>query len=272
MAPTRLAIIFVSAAAAYAGQAGSIDVQDIIRKSVAATAANWKEAPKYSFVERDLSSKKNRAKTTKTYEVLMIEGSPYEKLLAVNDHPLSASEQQAENQKLQNEINNRQHESPRDRKRRIGKYERERLQDQAMMREMGDAFNFRFIGETKIDGRDAYQFAATPKPGYVPKTRETKVLLGMKGTLWVDKDSYQWAKVEAEVVKPVSFYGIAKVAPGTRFELEQKPLTANLWMPTHFAVRVNASALGFLNENSTDDETYRDYRPMSKALELQARR
>jgi len=272
MALTRLAIIVVSAAAAYAGQAGGIDVQDIIRKSVAATAANWKEAPKYAFIERDITSKKNRAKTTKTYEVLMIEDSPYERLLAVNDRPLSVQEQQAEIQKLQAEINNRQHESARDRKRRIGKYERERMQDQAMMREMGDAFNFRLIAETKIDGRDTYQFEATPKPGYVPKTHETKVLLGMKGTLWVDKDSYQWAKVEAEVVRPVSFYGIAKVAPGTCFELEQKPLTANLWMPTHFAVRVNASALGFINENSTDDETYRDYRPMSKTVELQAMR
>jgi len=272
MALTRLGIIFVAGSAVYAGQSGGVDVQDIIRKSVAATAANWKEAPKYSFVERDLSSKKNRGKTTKTYEVLMIEGSPYERLLAINDHPLSAQEQQAENQKLQAEINNRQHESPRDRKRRIAKYERERMQDQAMMREMGDAFNFRFIAETKIDGRDTYQFEATPKPGYVPKTRETKVLLGMKGTLWVDKDSYQWAKVEAEVVRPVSLYGLAKVAPGTSFELEQKPVTANLWMPTHFAVRVNATALGFINENSTDDETYRDYRPMTKALELQAMR
>lgn len=273
MSPLRIGLILVSSAAAYAATAGNIDVQDIIRKSVAATDANWKEAPKYSFVERDLTSKKNRAKATKTYEVLMIEGSPYEKVLAVNDRPLSPQEQQAENQKLQTEISNRQHESPRDRKRRVAKYERERAQDQAMMREMGEAFNFRLVTETKMDGRDVYQFEATPKPGYVPKTRETRVLLGMKGTLWVDKETCQWVKVEAQVIKPVSFYGfMAKVSPGTRFELEQRPVAGNLWMPTHFAVKVNASALGFINENSTDDETYRDYRPMTKALELQAMR
>jgi len=103
--------------------------------------------------------------------------------------------------------------------------------------------------------------------------RENRVRLGRKVTLWVDKDSIQCAKVEAVFIRPVSFYVcMAKVSPGTRFELEQKPVAANLWMPTHFAVRVNASALGFLNENSTDDETYRDYRPMSKAVQLQAKR
>jgi hypothetical protein len=96
----------------------------------------------------------------------------------------------------------------------------------------------------------------------------------MRGTLWIDKQTYQWVKVEAQVVNPVSFYGfLAKVGPGTRFELEQEPVADNLWLPKHFSVRVNATALmGLFNENSTDDETYRNYRPMTKAIELEAMR
>jgi hypothetical protein len=35
-------------------------------------------------------------------------------------------------------------------------------------------------------------------------------------------------------------------------------------------VKVNASALGFINENSSDDETYRDYKPMPSLAELEA--
>jgi hypothetical protein len=257
----------------HGAQSTSVNPQDIIRKSAAVTEANWKEAPKFAFVERDVVSKKNHAKTVKTYEVLMIDSSPYQKLIAVNDHPLSKEEQRLEEQKLQAEILNRKNETPHERKRRIAKYQKERSEDRAMLCEMVEAFNFKLAGETKLSGRDVYQFEATPKPGYVPKTREGKVLTGMKGTLWVDKDSYQWVKVEAEVVRPVSFYGMfAKVGPGTRFELEQEPVAGNVWLPKHFAVRVNASALGFINENSTDDETYSDYRPMSEAAGLQARK
>lgn len=269
MRTIRWASLLVCAAAGFGGQSSGVNVEDIIRKSVAATDANWKEAPKYTFHERDVLSKKDRPKGTKTYQVLMIDGSPYNKVIAVNDHPLSKEEQQVEEEKLRDEVVNRQNEGPRARSRRIAKYEKERAQDQAMMREMAEAFNFKLVRETKLDGRDVYELEATPKPGYVPRTHETKVLTGMKGTLWVDKETDQWVKVVAEVTHSVSFYGFfAKVGPGTRFELEQEPVGGNLWLPRHFAVRVNASALGFINENSTDDETYSDYRPMSQALAM----
>lgn len=265
MQALMLGTILLSAAAVYG--------EDIIRKSVAATEANWKEAPKFGFVERDVASKKNHPKTVKTYEVFMIEDSPYNKVIAVNDHPLSKEEQQIEEQKLQAEMVNRKNETPRERKHRIAKYQKERSEDRALLCEMVEAFNFKLVGETKLNGRDVYQFEAKPKPGYVPNNREAKVLTGMKGTLWVDKETYQWVKVEAEVIHPVSFYGIfAKVGPGTRFELEQEPIAGGVWLPKHFSVRVNASALGFINENSTDDETYSNYRPLSEAAPLQARK
>ena len=260
------------ASSAFGAESSGVDADGIIRKSVAVTNADWKAAPNYSFHERDVISKKDRAGTTKTFAVLIIEGSPYNKLIAVNDRPLSKEEQAVQDQKLEAEIAARSQERPHDRKRRIAKYQRERAQDQAMIREMVDAFDFKLESETKLNGRDVYQFKATPKPGYVPKSRDTKVLTAMNGTLWVDKETNQWVKVMAQVMRPVSFYGIAKVGPGTRFELEQEPVSGNLWLPKHFAVHVNASALGFINEDSNDDETYSNYRPTSQALELQAKK
>jgi len=47
---------------------------------------------------------------------------------------------------------------------------------------------------------------------------------GMTGHLWIDQRDSQWVRVEAEVVRPVSFFGFfAKVGKGTRFLLEQEP-------------------------------------------------
>jgi hypothetical protein len=83
---------------------------------------------------------------------------------------------------------------------------------------------------------------------------------------------YQWVKVQAEVVRPVTMFVVAKVGPGTRFELEQQPINGSIWLPKHFAENVKASALGFLDESSTDDESYSDYRPNpSEALLLGGR-
>jgi hypothetical protein len=63
----------------------------------------------------------------------------------------------------------------------------------------------------------------------------------------------------------VNFFGfVAKIGPGTTILLEQEPVADNLWLPKRFSMHVNASAFGFLDESSTDDETYRDYNLLPK--------
>jgi hypothetical protein len=246
------------------------DAAEIIHRSVQNIEADWKQAPGYSFVERDIEGKHHATPTIKTYEVLMIDGSQYNRLTAIDDRPLSSSEQAEEEKKLRAEILKRGRESDRERHRRVARFLKERDQDHAMLKEMVDAFDFRPTGEANVNGHDCWVFEAEPKPGYQPKTRETKVLSGMKGRLWIDKSQYQWVSVQAEVMHSVSMYGIAKVGPGTHFFLEQAPVAGNLWLPIHFSVSVKASALGFINEDSVDDETYRQYKPMPNLAELEA--
>jgi hypothetical protein len=241
------------------------DVHQLIQRSVEAIEADWKEAPNYTFVERDVESKHDGAPTIKTYQVMMIDGVPYNRLIAINDQPLTPGQQAEEQRKLETEIAKREHESSRERNKRIAKYLKERNQDRAMLKAMADAFDFQLVGEETVNGHDCWVLNANPKPGYQPTNRETKVLTGMTGKLWIDKSANQWVRVQAEVIKPVNFYGFfAKVGPGTNFVLEQEPMGDKIWLPKRFSMRVKASALGMFNENSTDDETYADYKPILK--------
>jgi len=245
----------------------SPNIRQIVQQSEQAIAADWSHAPEYSYIERDVESKRDLRPSVKTYQVLMIDGSPYNRLIAVDDKPLPSAQQAQEVRKLQYEIQERQQESERARQKRIEKYLRERHQDSALLKGMMSAFDFRLVGQETLDGHECWVLDATPKPGYEPTSRETKVLKGMRGRMWIDEASGQWVKVQAEVVQPVSFYGFfAKVRPGTRFVLEQEPVTAHLWLPKHFSTHVSASALGFFNEDSVDDETYSKYEPMSQTL------
>lgn len=248
----------------------NINVDEVIKRSSAAMEKDWQAAPNFSYVERDIQSKRGGAKVVKSYQVSMIEGSTYNKLIAINDRPLSKEQERQEEQKLQAEIEKRKHESANERAKRVAKYQKERRQDHAMIAEMTKAFVFTPVGSEDVNGHEAWVFDATPKPGYQPKIRDAKVLTGMRGRLWVDKQHYQWVKVEGEVVHAVSYGIFAKVSPGTRFELEQEPVTADLWLPKHFSMNVNARALGIINENSTDDETYKDYTPLSKTTAVAA--
>jgi hypothetical protein len=182
---------------------------------------------------------------------------------------LSPDEKAEEERKLHKEIERRQNESERERHRRVAKYEREQNRDHRMLQEMVEAFEFKIAGEAQVDGHACWMMDAEPKPGFEASDHEGHVLKGMKGQLWIDKATDQWVKVHAEVVKTVSLYGfLAKVGPGTAFDLEQEPVADGVWLPKAFNIRVRASALGFVNENSEEADTYLDYQPMPQALAL----
>lgn len=243
--------------------AAANQAQDIVARSVRNTNADWSAAPRYNFTERDVVTKKGR-RSVMTYQVLMLRGSPYKKLIAVNDEALPAARAAGEERKLQQEIARRQHETPSAKRRRIDEYQRERRQDHELMGEMVQGFEFKLDGEETVDGRRCFVLDATPRPGYQPKSRETKALKGMRGKMWIDEQQYQWVKVHAEVFRPVAFgLFIAHVEPGTEFTLQQKPVDGNIWLPSHFATRVNAQILIF-SRRSTDDETYSQYRQAAR--------
>lgn len=262
-------LFFLAAIAGLAWPAGLPEANgtEIVQRSTQQTTANWNQVPKYSFVERDAQSKHDSAPATKTYQVLQIDGSPYNRLIAVGDQSLSAREQEAEDRKLSNEMQKRGQESERERSKRIEKYEKGRSQDRALLSGMMEAFEFKLAGREVIDGRDCWVLDAAPKPGYQPKNRETKVLTGMRGRFWIDQATGNWVRVQAQVFQTVSMAGFfAKVRPGTQFSLEQAPIAGGLWLPKRFSMHVNASAFGLINADSVDDETYSDYRPMPEAL------
>jgi len=253
-----LALVFVCALAA----ASLPNVDQIVQRSVANTERDWQAAPGYNFTERDVVIKKGRS--IKTYRVLMIDGSPYNELIGENGQPLSHEQSAEQESKLKQETARRQHETPAQRQKRTGEYERERHQDNALLQQMIKAMNFRLAGEETMDGRKCFVLEGTPKPGYRPVSRDTKVLKGMRGKMWIDEQQYQWVKVQAEVFRPVAFgLFIAHVEPGTQFTLEQSPVQEGLWLPSHFEMQVKARILGYWPHRSNDDETYWNYQRAS---------
>ena len=196
----------------------------------------------------------------KTYEVIMLGGTPYRRLVAVDGEPLAAAGARLQEQILEKADRERRAESSAQRARRIASYERGRRRDHTLFQQMTAAFDFRLAGTERINGRDAYRLRATPKPGYRPPNPQAQVLTGMEGTLWIDQQTMQWARVEAHVVRPVSIEGfLARVEPGTRFELEYGPVAAGIWEPMHFVMASHARVLFVYNRRDRDDESYSDY-------------
>ncbi len=235
--------------------AAAPDAATIIQRSVQANERDWHASPQYNFFETD------RGKGgTRTYHVTMIDGSPYNELVATNGHPLSREQEGKEKEKLDHTMAKRRSESQEERAARIAKYEKERKRDRLLMDQMARAFNFKLERREKLGNFDMYVLSAAPRPGYQPPTMEAKVLTGMQGKLWIDTRTYQWVKVEAEVLHPVSIAGfLARVEPGTRFELEKMPVGDGIWLAKHFVMRSKAKVLGVVAKHDSADETYFRY-------------
>jgi hypothetical protein len=227
----------------------------IIHRSVQANHADWKAQSDYSFRRSDV-----QGALRQTFEVTMLNGSPYERLVALNDQPIGPDQQRQEQAKLERETRARQNETSRQRHARIAKYEDNRADENFLMRQMVSAFTFSLVSQEQIDGVDCYVLKATPNPAYRPPVEKARALTGMQGRMWIDRVHYHWVKIQAEVTKPVAFgVFLARVKPGTRFELEQTPV-GGVWLPKKFIQTVNASVLGFYAIQSRDETYWSDYR------------
>ncbi len=231
------------------------DVADIIRQSAEANKRDWDAVPHFDSSERDRTKDGD-----KTYAVTMLDGSPYQRLIAVNGHNLSAAKQQDEQQKYQDAVAKRQHESPGKRSERIAKYQAERKRDHTMLEQMTTAFDFHLVGKRTLSGHKVYVLKATSRKGFKPPDRDSQVLTGMEGTLWIDEKTFQWVKVEAHVTHPVRIEGfIAEVEPGTRFEVEKRPVTNDIWLASHYSMNSNAKVMLLIPHKSTEDDTFFNY-------------
>jgi len=247
-----LVILFSPAALAAAERP---DVQTIIKKSVAANQEVFRMAPQYDHKERDHTSD-----VVKTYQITMIEGSPYQRLIAVNGKPLSPEQTEQERKKQEKATAERRSESTEQRQQRIAKYEKERQRDHEMMEQLTRAFDFKLIGQRRVKGFTVYVLQATPRAGYQPPNMAAQVLPGMEGELWIDQKTYHWVKVTARVIRPVSIEGfLAQVQPGTQFELENMPVERGVWQPSHFSMKSQAKVLYMVHRDSWEDDTYFDY-------------
>ncbi len=232
------------------------DISGIIERSVEANEADWRALAHFDFDEED----RDASGGSKTYRELMIEGSRYARLIAVNGVPLSPEADALEEQKLEKVIAERKRESPDRRRKRIDAFQKGRERDHILLQQLARAFNFSMTGEGKLGAYDVYVLQATPRPGYQPPNMDAQVLTGMKGSLWIDKQSGQWVKVEADVIRPVTIGGfIARVEPDTEFELEKMPVQNGLWFPRHFSMHSHSKILFLFAHHTQADEIYSNY-------------
>ena len=245
---------------------GAQDARDIVRRSLELDQKNLAAARNYTYLQRQVErqfdgSGKVKSESIRTWDVTLQEGSPYRRLVARNDQPLSAAEQQAEHNKLAANIEERRHETPEQRRRRIAEWERRREKQREPIRELPDAFDFRLVGEESLNGGRAYVIDATPKPGYRPKTTAGAILPKMKARFWISKTDGDWIKMDAETLAPVTFGAfLLRVAKGAHIVMEQTRVNQEVWLPKQIAIEGSARLLLVKGFHMQLDIGFSDYK------------
>lgn len=249
------AVLFAFVLAAISGSAQQLGPKEIIQRSAEVNRKDWDAAPGYDYFQRERDGEK-----IKTYEEIMLGGSRYERLVARDDKPLSAEDEAREQRRFEQAVAGRQQESPSEREHRVGQYQKEIDRDHVLMGELTSALEFTLSGKEMLGLREVYVLKGTPRADYRPPNKQAKALTGMQGTLWIDAATFHWVRAEAEVVRPVWIYGfVARIEPGTRFELEQAPMADELWMPNHFVMDAKATVFLLFPHYERENITYFTY-------------
>jgi hypothetical protein len=267
----KLLLAFSGAAAL----AWSQDPRELVRRSIAQDQLDWLRMKDYIWQaasqERHFDSR-GKVESTKQekWETLMLDAQPQRRILEKDGKPLNPQEAREQQRKLDEASCKLAAETPAERQRRLEEAEKRRKREFAFLSEIPDLFDLRLEGEASINGRPVWVVSGAPRPGAQPKSRDAKMLLKVQGRMWIDKQTYQWAKVEARTTGVISWgLFLARLNPGARLVFEQAPVTEDLWLPKRLYM-TGSGRLGLIKRLAEDDEinwsNYRKFSVESKVL------
>ncbi|MGO9262399.1 MAG: hypothetical protein ACLQU1_39870 [Bryobacteraceae bacterium] len=269
----RLSILIASLAAGLWAQ----DPHEVVRKAIELDRRNSELERTYAYLQREETREldaadKAKKVTIRTMDVRMMEGSPYRRLVARNDQPISVQEQKQEEDKLRFNIEERRKETPEQRQRRIEEWTRREEKRREPLNEVPDAYNFKLAGEETINGAACYVIEATPKPGYKPKSSASAVLTVLTGRMWISTKDYGWVKAEMEARDTFTLgFFFLRLSKGSRISIEQTPVSEG-WLPKFVEIKFSARLL--LVKSLREDLLFQfsDYQKLQTDAAVAARR
>jgi len=242
------------------------DPKEIIRKALDVDKRNFALARNYTYEEKRAiraldkhGSPKHHE--TETYDLTILYGEPYSRLIQKNDKPLSEKDEKKEKEKLDKFIAKHHNESEKEKQKRLAKQEKDRREERAFAADIINAYEFRLSGQEQIDSRDVYVIEANPRKDFHPTQPHADVLPKLRGKLWIDKKDYDWVKIEAESIDTISWgLFLARIHKGSRFLFEQTRVNDEIWLPRRVSINASARLALLVNGAFDFESTFSKYR------------
>lgn len=214
------------------------ETQAIVRRVLRTELESAQSSSTSHPMQYQLRKSSPRLSTTKL--IVETKDGDVARLLAVNNQPLGAEDNQKEEGRLQSLLNDpglQHHRQEREQ----GDAERARK----IMRALPDAFVYQFAGLADTPQGPSYRLSFQPNPKFDPEDLEAQVLKGMAGELWIDVAQQRVTRLQGKRIHDVDYgWGIlGKLDEGGTLLLEQADVGNHQWRTVHMVLVMNARFL-----------------------------
>jgi hypothetical protein len=236
---------------------------------VRAAVANEIAAADNTAVKHMFHSRKQTPKGTQTKLYVETNDAMAAMLIAINDHPLTPQQQQAETGHLAWLMDN-----PEQLRKKHAREKEDADRTLRIVKALPDAFRYEYAGMEKSEaglgktGSQLVRLKFTPNPDYSPPSRVEQTLAGMQGYLLIDAQARRLARIDGTLFKNISFgWGIfGRLDKGGHFRVQQADVGDGTWDITEMSLNITGEILMFKSLSMVSDEVFSDFQRLPDDL------
>jgi hypothetical protein len=206
-----------------------------------------KDLPHWSF--REVIRRDGRVEAR---EVCQTSAGTIDRLIAINDQPLSGEQQKHENARIQALLADGSE---------LRKERQKQREDAAkqfrMFATFPNAFRYEYAGRDE----ELVKLRFEPNPKFVPDSRQEEVFHHLEGIMWIDQEKKQLARIDGQLTSEVKFAGglLGRLDKGGVFSVRFRPLDSGPWVMAALHVDMSGKALLFKTISVQEERDFDDY-------------
>jgi hypothetical protein len=202
-----------------------------------------------------------KAASLETREVCQSNAGTIDRLIGLNNRPLSPEQQRREDIRLRTLLAD-----PAEIRKEREKQREDSAKQFRMFSTFPEAFRYEYVG---TDG-NLIKLKFSPNSQFVPSSRQEEVFHHLEGMMWVDPKQKQLARIDGQLTSEVKFAGglLGHLDKGGVFSVRFKGLDSGQWVMVALHVDMTGRALLFKMISVQEERDFDDYRRVPDNLTL----
>jgi hypothetical protein len=237
------------------------DLESLLKAVIANQEKVEEMRERYTFRQTETVRKQDKDggmkdDETKVYEVTPVGNRFVRRLMSVNGKELSAAEKEKEDRRMQKAVE----ELIKKRDKELEKKERARAKgkdedddDDLTILDFLRISEITSVRREMFRGHEIIAFDFEPRKSFKPKNRGEGLASKLAGTMWVDENAQQIARLEARLTNSFKIGGglLASISPSSAVVFEQEKVGDEVWLPSYGEIDLSARVMLFskLNRN-----------------------